>query len=128
LTANTPLGDLIDKAAKIRESRDAKAKEVVELKDLYETLEQDILQRLKETNQTLAGGKIYKLTTVENTFYSIDPTKWDEFNDWKRENKADYLMRRAPSRKALAEAVQSGRKIPGIKAYTETKISLTKIR
>ena len=128
MTTNTPLGDLIDLAANIRQKRDESAKRTTELNNEYETIERDILQHLRDTNQTLAGGTTYKLTTVDNTFWSIDPTMWDEFNKWKRENEADYLMKRAPSRRALAEAVQAGLEIPGIKSYTETKISLTKIR
>jgi hypothetical protein len=119
-------GALVDAAAAIIIARDKLVADAAKLNEEFTLYENEITRRLQNDDAISIASASHKFVACPKTFYSVDKDHWDDFWNWVYDNRAGYLMNKTVNRKSIAEAVDNGMEIPGVKEFTTTKISLTK--
>lgn len=123
LVETRSIGEEIDRLfevrEKIREAEDqAKAHRAV-----YDAMEANLLQRLKDEGMTKATGGKASIAISESIVPQVED--WDAFYKYIGRNKAFHLLERRPSAGAYRELMaQRTKPLPGVVPFTKQKLSL----
>ena len=119
------LGTLIDQRFALRVTRMAKGKEVEELKREERGLDDQIMEKMRETDQLVAGGKTANVSLNPTTVSHV--VDWDKVHEFIRESGHWHLMQKRISEPAYREMLTLEIQVPGVEPTTLTKLSLTKV-
>lgn len=121
------LETLIDQLWAIRNERNQLAQQDKDLAQQYNTLKQELIQRLD--HEGVNGLKTTKARVTITESEVVSPTDWDAFYDYIKTNDAFYLLQKRPSSTACKELINiQGSEIPGISLITLRDLSLRGIK
>lgn len=119
------LGGKIDELYALRERYREISKEVNELKELMESMEQELIADLDGMELRLGRGNKASVSVSETTVPTVND--WDALYQYVIDNEALYLFERRVAATAWRELMESGESVPGTEPFTKRKLSLRKV-
>lgn len=120
------MGACADMLFDMKEKRLAADKAAAELKAEESALTEHIINNLPK-GDTGASGKHHKVQVVTKQVPQLDPEQSEAFYKWVSKNKRWDALQRRLNEKAIADTLDAGKQVPGIKMFTAVKLSLTKV-
>lgn len=117
-----PLGRVIDRMKELRDQRRELSAKDRELKDEFDALKQQVIDRCFEEETDGARGKSAVAVITQQTVAKVND--WDEYIDWVKENDAFYLFERKVKATAFSELVNMGETPAGTEPLTVYNVSL----
>lgn len=123
------MGACADLLFDIKQERLALDKVVEAMKANERLLTDHIIDSLPK-GDTGAVGKHHKVVVRTEDIPQVDTESggWEKFYEYVRKNKAFDLLQRRINTKAIEERLEDGKKVPGIKMFKATKLSLTQVK
>lgn len=120
------VGEAADLLYAKKKERLAKQKEVEVLKDEQLALEDYIIRNLPKSKASGIAGRVARVSVVSEDIPQIED--WTRFYAYVHKHKAYELIQRRISEKAVEERLEAGEKVPGIKMFKVTKVSINKVQ
>ncbi len=121
--ATPSIGALIDDLHNNREKIRKLEKQVSELKETRDDLEQRLIEAMEAQGIQQSRGAHATATITESTKPSVED--WDLFYAFIKRNNAFYLLERRPASAAYREMMERRNKpIPGVTSFTKRSVSL----
>lgn len=122
------VGLLIDKAYELRAKRQAKQKqfdeEIAQMKEEEGEIKKKIIAALRAQGLEKGSGEKYTASITQSIYPRV--TDWDRVYAWVKKTSAFEIFERRISKSAFKERYEAGEGIPGIDAFEDEDLSLTK--
>jgi hypothetical protein len=118
------LGKIVDELYAIKQERAKLAKQIKDLSARIVELDAEILAKMDEEDMETSAGKTATARRSELTVPVIED--FDLFEQYMIETGSLYLLERRPSAASYRELLAQGEEVPGLRPFTQVKISLTK--
>lgn len=119
------LGECADLIYQTRESRLALQKQVAEIEAYEKMLKEHVINNLPKSQLEGAQGKVARVTVVKKQIPQVED--WPAFHEYVRKHKAFELLQRRLSVEAVAERLDAGKILPGVKIFTAVSLSVNKV-
>lgn len=119
------LGDMIEELAELRDKKRQLNQDLKDLDEDYRAVEQEIMDKLDQEGAAFAGGTRHRATISEQVVPNVDD--WDSFEEYVRDNDAQYLYEKRVAVKPWRELQESGEPVPGTSPFTRRTLSLRKL-
>lgn len=121
-TKKVTVGGLIDEMSSLREERRLLAKRDNELKELYDTIEEQLIELMDAEECSKSTGKTASASISMTTVFN--PVDWDEFMSYLIKTKQGHLVQRRVSTPAVAEIFAKKGMVPGLEPFNKRSINL----
>ena len=115
--------------AYLNQLRLKKAELAAEIRDIekeFDSVSESLIDFLRQNGlNTIAPGNA-SATISEETYWSIDDQ--EAFEKWVYNTNSLFVLQRRLSTSAINDLVNAGEAIPGLKAFTKTKLSIKSIK
>lgn len=119
------LGAVADLLYTTRAKRLALSKQVEALEKDETALREHIIQTLPKSKASGVSGKVARVTVLTDDVPQVED--WDAFYKYVKKNDAFELLQRRLSKEAVAERIDDGETLPGVKLMKIPKVSLNKL-
>lgn len=117
------LGGSIDNLFALKEKKKNLTAALADVDALIAEAELDLVHQLDDSGQTKAGSARGSVSIREEVVPTVED--WDKVWAYIGRNKAFHLIQRRMSNPAWREALEQGKKIPGIKPFKKRSLSVT---
>jgi hypothetical protein len=119
------MGVCADKLYELRQKRLAQQKLVTEMEEEEKALKEYIINTLPKSETSGVAGKLARVTITSKEVPQVED--WDAFYKHVKKTGEFELMQRRLSDAAINERWEAGKKVPGVKAFKATSLSLNKV-
>jgi hypothetical protein len=119
------LGACADRLYKLKDEMSALTKKVEALDAERKAIQEHVIETLPKSQATGVSGKLANVKVVTKDVPQVED--WEAFYGYVRKTKRTDLMQRRLAEGAIAELMDDGVRIPGVKTFKAVKISLTKV-
>lgn len=116
------IGALIDRMWAVREQKRGLEKQIGELDQVLDDLDNQLRERLTEAGLEKATGA--KASASVSTTVVADVQDWDKFWTYIIKNKYTHLLQRRVSDPAYRELLDAGKKVPGVQPFVKKRVNL----
>lgn len=119
-------GDLVAELNKLRLEKAELAAKIRDIEKEYEEKSAPLIDFLQQNGlNTIAPDKA-SATISEETYWNIEDQ--EAFENWVYETKSLFALQRRLSAATINDLVKAGEEVPGLKAFTKTKLSIKSIK
>ncbi len=118
----TTIGTLIDEMHANREARKDLEAKVKDLKNIYDQLEQTLMESMQDVGVTAVKGSTATARISELTVPTIED--WDQTVDYILATNSTHLLQRKINSVGYRELLTMGEEIPGVVPFVKRSISL----
>ena len=119
------LGTKIDALYEVREQKRRIKKELDEVTEQYNELEQEIMGLLESEDITLSRGSLASASISVSDVPTVND--WDQFHQYILDNNALYMLERRAAVGPWRELYQGGTVVPGTEPFEKKKLNLRKV-
>lgn len=114
----------------LRTQRLALQRQAEEIEAQEKELKDKIIETLPKSSATGIIGKEYQVKVVNKDIPQVDTENdgWEKVYEYIKKNKAWDLLQKRLNTAAVEERTLAGKVVPGIKIFTATTVSLTKVK
>ena len=116
------IGALIDRMWAVREQQRGLEKQIGELDQVLDDLDNQLRERMGEAELDKATGA--KASASISTTVVADVQDWDKFWTYILKNKYTHLLQRRVSDPAYRELLNAGKKVPGVQPFVKKRVNL----
>lgn len=116
------IGALIDRMWAVREQQRGLEKQIGELDQVLDDLDNQLRERMGEAELDKATGA--KASASISTTVVADVQDWDKFWTYILKNKYTHLLQRRVSDPAYRELLNAGKKVPGVQPFIKKRVNL----
>lgn len=122
------IGACIDQLYEARQARLDLQRQLESLKQAEEQLAAHIIETFSKADIGGAKGMMATAAITRRTTYRLnaEPSAWEDFMAYVAANKAWDLVQKRCAVTAVGLRFQNGENVPGLEAYTDISLSLTK--
>ena len=118
------LGKIVDEMYALKQERADVDKKSRDLRARIVELDAEVLSKMDEEDMETSAGKTATARRSELVIPVIED--FDAFEKYMIETGSLYLLERRPSAASYRELLAQGEEVPGLRPFTQVKISLTK--
>ena len=124
--SNNKWGETVAYLDTLRLKKAELAAEIRDIEAEYEKVSAPLIDFLHTTGLNTIAPSNASATISEETYWSIEDD--EAFSKWVIDTNSLFTMQRRLSNAALNDLANAGEEVPGIKAFTKTKLSIKTIK
>ena len=119
------IGACADALYETKQARLALQKQVDELEKRETLIKNHIIATLPKSQASGVAGRVARVTVVSKEVPQVE--NWDQLYAYVKKTGAFELLQRRLADAAIKERWDAGKKVPGVKTFTITTVSLNKL-